>query len=87
MMGRSYITDVGLHFGMRFRELQTACLPYNKNVTDWGVIKFGENNPSLQVFIMCSVNLKSQKGFMTLKQSHPRIRKNKCTYLVERHNF
>lgn len=32
LMGVSEITDVGVHFGFQFPELQNACLPYNKNV-------------------------------------------------------
>jgi len=81
LMGVSEITDVGVHFGFKFAELQNACLPYNKNITEWGIKKFGKHNPSLQVFTMNTVNQSSKLGFLHLQDHHDRMRKNKCTYL------
>ncbi|OXA49993.1 F-box/LRR-repeat protein 20 [Folsomia candida] len=39
LMGKSHITDVGIHFGLRFPELETAFLPYNQNVSGVLILK------------------------------------------------
>jgi len=78
--GKSTITDFGINFGIRFLELNYVCLPWCENVTDWGLKRLGDQNPSLESVLMSGVNDSSLEGLDKLAVSHPRIKKNECSY-------